>query len=249
MRIREEPAEYVQIACESTQEILTALGLTELRAKQCLDEFGPEEWGIESPALSVLLALVETAMPAVTVELGTYNGRTASAIGSTLKTLGKGKLFTIDDFRSTKGSISRDKFEKLDLSGVVTQIEQDTTTAFSNWSREQIDLLIIDASHDYLSVCIDFALWSRLVSRNGWIVMHDTQTRLRRRFPQDYIHPLRHYDILEIVDLKNRSASGRWEGVAFLRQKRRAWEEHLAPEIAHTLGPNSWAGCHESDRD
>ena len=95
-------------------------------------------------------------------------------------------------------------------------IENSSQDAFDEWGRESIDFLYIDGSHEYHDVCCDFALWSRHLSSGGVIAIHDTVARLIRRFPEDYIHPLSNYDILNITRMKNCPSGQEWKGCGFV---------------------------------
>jgi predicted O-methyltransferase YrrM len=235
---------YVRMLAQSDREILLALGLQPpTRPTPAWFASASSEWSLEPELVKVLLALVEQIRPAVVVELGTYMGRTAAALGCLLRDLQAGHLFTVDDFRSIDSVQSRTLFQELSLESVITQIAKTTIEAFDEWGRAPIDVLIIDAAHDYVSSCIDFALWSRFVPSDGWIVIHDTRTRLLRRFPEDYLHPLSSYDVLEVVDLWQRASARRpWEGVAFVRYRDRARRPSGLHPIDSVEGSVSWAG-------
>ena len=235
---------HVRMIARTEREILNSLGLQpSTRPLPACLAAASADWSFEPELLGVLLALVEQIRPTVVVELGTYMGTTAAALGCLVRDLQRGHVFTVDDFRAIEPAHSQALFQDLSLEHVVTQIKKSTVEAFDDWGRAPIDLLIIDASHDYVSTCVDFALWSRLVTSDGWILVHDTRTRLLRRFPEDYIHPLNSYDVLEVVDFEESASARPWEGVAFVRYRDRTrWRSVLHPiDCAEGCAP--WAGA------
>jgi predicted O-methyltransferase YrrM len=241
----ELPRHHTRIVARRVEDIHVALGLRESShpPPAFLGKVSTD-WSLEPELLHTLCALVRQTRPAVIVELGTFKGRTAAALGSVVRELGVGHVYTIDDFRSVNSSHSRRLFEELALGDAVTQIPKSTVDAFSDWGREAIDILLVDAAHDYASSCIDLALWSRLVSRCGWIVVHDTRTRLLRRFPEDYVFPGDYYDVLEVEFLHDGVVARPWEGVAFIRYRNRSQNGAGFPGAASRFShePELWAG-------
>lgn len=240
-----ETLDHIRLADRSIETVASILGLENFDLTEFSMPEAEEIWGMENRALGLILALIKSVSPSVVVELGTYKGRSAAAIGALLKNIGHGKLFTVDDFRAIECTDSERLFNDLELNDVVVQICGTTSEAFSNWGRERIDVLIIDAAHDFVSACTDIALWSRLLSPTGWMIIHDTRTRLLRRFPEDYIHPLYEYQILDISDVKPGSTHYRWEGLAFVRFKRRNWEDHTAQGMTFSRERVRWGGALE----
>jgi predicted O-methyltransferase YrrM len=85
--------------------------------------------------------------------------------------------FTGDDFVGThipeKYSYVMMKREKLHLQDNVTIIKGDFNEVATTWDKE-IDILHIDGSHHYEDVKRDFETWSKFLSDNGVILLHDT---------------------------------------------------------------------------
>ena len=63
---------------------------------------------------------------------------------------------------------------RLGLSELVVPLRMSTVEASRQWAGgENIGLLFIDASHDYLAVRRDFEMWSPLVCGGGFVVFDD----------------------------------------------------------------------------
>ena len=150
------------------------------------------------------------------MEIGTYKGLSAFILATALERNKYGHLFTIDNNQSGALPEAEARFFKENLNHRITLIKKSSQDAFVEWGRAKIDFLYIDGSHLFLNACCDFALWSRYVVRDGIIVIHDTITRLLRRFPEDYIYPLCYYDVLNVTDVKMRPSGQEWEGCGFV---------------------------------
>jgi len=85
--------------------------------------------------------------------------------------------FVGDDFVGEHSSYQYNfvnmKREKLHLQDNVTLIKGDFNEVAETWDKK-IDILHIDGSHHYEDVKKDFETWSKFVSDNGIILMHDT---------------------------------------------------------------------------
>lgn len=111
------------------------------------------------------------------LELGTYRGRSACAIGAACKLVGM-KLVAIDNFSQTLAelgesarSIAETSLADAGLSDVVSVIEGD-----SHKYRHlgALSMLFIDAAHDDVSVRADFDTWWPDVQHGGLIAFHDS---------------------------------------------------------------------------
>ena len=86
--------------------------------------------------------------------------------------------FTGDDFVGTdelrkKYDFVMMKREKLHLQDNLTLIEGDFTDVAQTWDKT-IDILHIDGSHKYEDIKRDFETWSKFVTDDGIILLHDT---------------------------------------------------------------------------
>jgi predicted O-methyltransferase YrrM len=182
------------------------------------DLLSGEDWSTEPELLEVFYCWVRASRPHTIVEVGTYKGTSATVLASALEKSGFGHLYTIDnDLSSALVESRREKVERLNVGSRVTFISKASTEAFADWGRAKIDFLYIDGSHSFVDACLDLALWPRYVPVGGLIAVHDTMTRLLRRFPDDYVYPMSHYDVLHITDMAVRPSGHEWEGCGFLR--------------------------------
>lgn len=175
-----------------------------------------EDWSLEPELLGLILALVAANRPHTVVEVGTYRGRTAAAISASLEANRYGRVYTIDNGPEDDATAATDA-----LCGVrgnrAVQVRASSVDAFREWGRAEIDLLLIDGGHDYGTAATDIALWSRLLAPTGWMIIHDTVTRLLRSFPEDYLFPLDTYDVIDVVAVHDRPSGHEWEGAAIVR--------------------------------
>ena len=86
--------------------------------------------------------------------------------------------FVGDDFVGTdelrkKYNFVTMKREKLHLQNNLTLIEGDFNEVAQTWDKT-IDILHIDGSHKYEDITRDFETWSKFVTDNGIILLHDT---------------------------------------------------------------------------
>lgn len=121
-------------------------------------------------------------------ELGTFQGRSAVAIACALPP--GGVLFCVDHFESTildpgqarppRAEITRANLDalaaNLDAFGVrdrVTVLVGATRDAAKRFPPASLDLVFVDAGHDYASVRADLAGWYPLLRPGGWLVCDD----------------------------------------------------------------------------
>ena len=121
-------------------------------------------------------------------ELGTFQGRSAVAIACALPP--GGVLFCVDHFagailapgqpRPPQEAIIRANLDallaNLDAFGLrdrVTVLKGRTRDAAGRFAPESLDLLFVDAGHDYASVKADLADWYPKLRPGGWLVCDD----------------------------------------------------------------------------
>jgi predicted O-methyltransferase YrrM len=177
-----------------------------------------ENWSTEPELLEVLYCYIRATRPHTVVEIGTYKGLSAIILATGLERNKYGHLFTVDNNESKVLAEAEERFSKEPLNHRITLIKKSSQDAFVDWGRARIDFLYIDGSHSFLDACCDFALWSRYLTHSGIIVIHDTVTRLLRRFPEDYIYPLCCYDVLNVTDVQLRPSGQEWEGCGFVTE-------------------------------
>lgn len=169
----------------------------------------------------------------VIVELGVEFGRStaefAYAMSGTTARIYSVDLFPDDHpFAKSYGGLlavwntNKDEFRasNFDVWGVSFQpLRGKSYDIGANWSGEPIDLLFIDAAHDYLSVKSDIAAWVNFVKPGGIVVFHDY-------WKNENSHPV-HIEVKKAVD--------EWQFEA--DQK---WERHDAPDsLVYFVKPNS----------
>jgi hypothetical protein len=131
--------------------------------------------------------LVEYMKPKTIVELGIDRGYSTFVFAEALakNTLTSGfnvisTVFGIDWFQGDGSTGYRDTRKEVEDNienhkiKHVEIIKGDFNEIAKAWSRG-IDILFIDGSHDYESVKQDFETWSKFVSPNGIILLHDTE--------------------------------------------------------------------------
>jgi len=120
----------------------------------------------------------------VIVEIGTYLGRSTSAL--CLGTLASEKygrvspVYTIDTHHGIEPSecnVTYSEFmaymKKLNLMSVVKPIVNTSEKANDKWTTP-IKFLFIDGDHSFKSVSQDYEMWSPYVTKGGVIALHDT---------------------------------------------------------------------------
>lgn len=123
--------------------------------------------------------LVRTVKPKVTVDLGIDWG--FSMFSLALPRIGK--VYGVDNFTGDafigpqdsemKYHFVMNKVEKLFLQDTIEVIKGDFNEVAETWDKK-IDVLHIDGDHAYESVKRDFETWSKFLSDDGIIIMHDT---------------------------------------------------------------------------
>lgn len=116
---------------------------------------------------------------AVTVEIGSFKGKSAVWTASGILHSGKkGRVVAIDHgvgdpeagIMDTKGALLKNVKDN-GVSELVEPIFMTSQDAIKNW-HTPIDLLFIDAAHDYYNVKEDFK-WAQFLKDGGYIVFHD----------------------------------------------------------------------------
>jgi predicted O-methyltransferase YrrM len=129
---------------------------------------------------------------AVVVELGSWQGRSSMLLGSGLAGKQNPRLFCVDPFGQDENSSYQAEFyqpeistmhlslegafnrniRRCGLTEIVHPIKGYSFDAVRHW-KDPIDILFIDASHEYESVHRDVLLWTPFVKVGGVIALHD----------------------------------------------------------------------------
>jgi hypothetical protein len=123
--------------------------------------------------------LVKELNPNVIVDLGVDYG--FSTFSFSIPRIGHvygidnfvGDSFVGTDENRLKYNFVTMKREKLHLQDNLTLIEGDFNEVAQTWDKK-IDILHIDGSHKYEDIKRDFETWSKFVTDNGIILLHDT---------------------------------------------------------------------------
>lgn len=186
-----------------------------------------EDWSVEPEIRALLVGIALEPSCRTVVEIGSYRGKTVIALAKALTETGGGRAYAVE--RSMRRSAllgMRARLQRLPIKVIAMSSQR----AFANWGREPIDLLVIDGDHSFLQAFIDIAMWSSLLAPHGWMVVHDTVTRLERRFPADYFTCPGAFDITNVVGMTNRRSHHAWEGVAIAR-----WARPIRPSVEKRL--------------
>lgn len=135
--------------------------------------YWPTTWptSVDPPTAEFLYSLTRLLNPKTAVEIGTYKGNAAIAIGQALyDNSEESRLYTIDPVRQ---DIVETAIKKSGLGSVIYYKTGFSQEVIPKLSLDKIDLAFIDGDHSYVSVKKDFELVSPLVPSGGAIVFHD----------------------------------------------------------------------------
>jgi len=187
----------------------------------------PEDWSLEPEARCLLLGLIRSVKPRCYVEIGAYRGQTVLAVAEAMMRNGCGTAYAIEPNRQMAAQIKQAaQARELPLRVLPTT----SSKAFDQWGREPVDVVLIDGEHSLPSAVFDIAAWSTVLAPEGWILIHDTVTRLSRRFPEDYMAVPSVFDIFDVVGLVDRPSGHVWEGLSFMR-----WSEESRARVRYRL--------------
>lgn len=144
----------------------------------------PDIKGFLDPNEAALLYRLASEVPAggTIVEIGSYQGKSTVCLGLGAKISGA-RVYAIDPHEDVQESenthYGAENYAALlknliefNVADVVRVVARSGTDTYQGWN-EWIDLLFIDACHEYQAVRGDFDLWNHYV-RDGLIAMHDT---------------------------------------------------------------------------
>ncbi len=125
---------------------------------------------IDPPTGEFLYSLVKLLYPQTVVEIGTYKGNAAIAIGQALEDNKKGLLYTIDPFEQelVKTAIKKSKLQKRIQYSIGYSHKVIPTLGL-----KKIDMAFIDGDHSYESVKKDIELVDGYIPKGGVVVFHD----------------------------------------------------------------------------
>ncbi len=129
---------------------------------------------------------------AVVVELGSWQGKSSVLLAAGMRHKQNPRLFCVDPFGSDENSAYQETFyapltskmrrslqetflrniQRCGFSGMVHAVKGYSFEVVRSW-REPIDILFIDASHEYAAVHRDVLEWAPFLKVGGTIAMHD----------------------------------------------------------------------------
>ncbi|MEN9341793.1 MAG: hypothetical protein RIQ54_49 [Candidatus Parcubacteria bacterium] len=125
---------------------------------------------IDPPTGEFLYSLVKLTQPQTVVEIGTYKGNAAIAIGQALEDNNKGILYTIDPFEQ---ELVRTAIKKSKLQDKIQYVIGYSHEVVPTLGLKTIDLAFIDGDHSYQSVKKDIELVGAYIEKGGIVVFHD----------------------------------------------------------------------------
>jgi predicted O-methyltransferase YrrM len=164
--------------------------------------FGPEQ-------INLYRSLIELLPDNATiVELGVWQGRSLCSIADIVKRKNI-SVYAVDTFEGTPGepgdeliniaknknilTTFQDNLKQFDLESNVTILKGRTDEMHEYVGAKSLDLVFIDAGHDYQSVSTDISLWLPKVKDNGILVGHDysatfpdVEKAVKERFGSDF---------------------------------------------------------------
>lgn len=117
------------------------------------------------------------------VELGSYQGRSSVAIAAVLPA--DGVLHCVDHFQGSAEHLRvnldvsnllaafQKNIEDFEVSDKIRVLAMTTTEAAEKFTPESIDMLLVDAAHDYDSVKTDLVNWYPKLKPGGFLVCDD----------------------------------------------------------------------------
>ncbi|MGC9610773.1 MAG: class I SAM-dependent methyltransferase [Minisyncoccia bacterium] len=143
--------------------------------------YWPTTWptSIDPPTSEFLYGLTRLMYPRVAVEIGTYKGNAAIAIGQALKDNGRGVLHTIDPVEQ---ELVYTAIRKSGFKSTVFFHKGFSGDVIPRLNLSYIDLVFIDGDHSYESVRKDFELVAHLIPKGGVIVFHDVLVDIAQGF-------------------------------------------------------------------
>lgn len=139
--------------------------------------------GLTKPSELELLYRLATGMSAgsLVVEIGSYRGRSTTAIAAGLEEVKGARLIAVDPFTGdpgwnvqTSSAEARALFDRNTAGiGFLEVIQAPSVNAAERFEAASIDWVFIDGLHDYRSVREDIRAWAAKTRRGGLISGHD----------------------------------------------------------------------------
>ncbi|MFH1308286.1 MAG: class I SAM-dependent methyltransferase [archaeon] len=124
-----------------------------------------EGW-LNNNEAELLFNLAKNVKNGVIVEIGSYKGKSALALGRGAKV----KVYTVDCDKSNLKELN-DNIKKAKLKNIISISKYSKEAAES--FNDKIGMLFIDGNHSYESISEDFLSWKDKVISGGIIAFHD----------------------------------------------------------------------------
>jgi len=155
------------------------------RLEECVDIAMSVEGQVSRAEVGMLIELARNAAPGTAiVEIGTFRGRstTALALGSMLGP--RNRVFAIDPHEEFTGVFGGHfgpedqaalyrNIVRTGIGDLVAVVSRPSMATARSWTDKNIGLLWIDGDHRYEAVSTDYDAWSGFVVAGGTVAFHD----------------------------------------------------------------------------
>lgn len=141
------------------------------------------------------------------VEVGCWLGKSICFLGETARDSGKPiEIYAVDTWAGSNEEAHQDYIKKLGgpdelynkfwsnmqragIDHIIKPIRKDSERASELFENESLDMVFIDASHEYMDVLRDNDMWLPKVKKNGILAGHDypwpdVKKAVKERFPK-----------------------------------------------------------------
>jgi len=127
------------------------------------------DWRVERETADFLYGFTRMIKPLRVLEIGTFEGTSAIAIGQAMKDNARGKLWTID----MKDYGQKKNISDQGLSDIVECLMGKAETALKLLDSGSLDFVFIDDGHAYEDAIRDLIISEILIRKFGYILGHD----------------------------------------------------------------------------
>ncbi|MEX2459124.1 MAG: class I SAM-dependent methyltransferase [Actinomycetota bacterium] len=147
---------------------------------------GQEAWTLYQNALTVPAA---NRIPLI-VDVGSYMGRSAIAMGLALKVRGGGRLVTIDPQSPERHLRLTENMRDRGVDDVVEAWRMGSVGAAQKFEPGTVDMVFIDADHRFESVLQDMIVWRPALADGAVVAFNDPFWKGVNRFLREYVFVL-----------------------------------------------------------
>lgn len=144
---------------------------------------------IHKDQTKVMKYLVDLVDAKKIVEIGCWLGESTSFWADAIKHKPNARVNVIDNFMGNSGTLLEEaaknndiynifisNMKELGIDNIINTFAMDSDKACFFFNDESIDIVYIDASHDYDNVCKDIDNWLPIVRKGGIICGHDCES-------------------------------------------------------------------------